>query len=202
MLFGSKPTTTVLSQLTYCWRPQFYRCDCDQFYRASFGIYRLYSGGGCLICLARIFTVLSISLSSSLFQLSMAARLTIVVFLARITIPRPLQYSGSGLGPLSTNSYHVASYCFFDKKHSSNYNWSRLGGGSEGGREGGRDSCILQITVLCHKHSQALHHVISSCHQASYVRSTQISRNIQSATLPACQVQGRVSRDGDKIVSS
>ena len=36
-LFCSKPTTTV--QLTYCWRPQFYRCDCDQFYRASFGIY-------------------------------------------------------------------------------------------------------------------------------------------------------------------
>ena len=59
----------------------------------------------------------------------MAARLTIVVFLCRITIHRPLQYLGSGLGP---NSYHVASYCFFDKKHSSNYNWSRLGGGELG----------------------------------------------------------------------
>ena len=129
----------------------------------------------------------------------MAARLTIVVFLARITIPRPLQYSGSGLGPLSTNSYHVASYCFFDKKHSSNYNWSRLGGGREGGwgllyftnnsfvsqTEPASSAAYLQLSSgkLCSLHSN----------QQKYPE-----------RYPAYfgRVQGRVRRDGDKIVSS
>ena len=129
----------------------------------------------------------------------MAARLTIVVFLCRITIHRPLQYSGSGLGP---NSYHVASYCFFDKKHSSNYNWSRLGGGELG-------SGLLYFTnnsfqfVSQTELALAVLHLIFSCHQANYVRSELKSAEISGA-LPCLsgQVQGRVRRDGDKIVSS
>ena len=129
----------------------------------------------------------------------MAARLTIVVFLCRITIHRPLQYSGSGLGP---NSYHVASYCFFDKKHSSNYNWSRLGGGELG-------SGLLYFTnnsfqfVSQTELALAVLHLISGCHQANYVRSELKSAEISGA-LPylSGQVQGRVRRDGDKIVSS
>ena len=128
----------------------------------------------------------------------MAARLTIVVFLARITIPRPLQYSGSGTKP---NSYHVASYCFFDKKHSSNYNWSRLGGGELGtGLLYFTNNSSVCVTNRAGWHCPTLSPVV--------IRQTMFAQNSNQQKYPERypayfgRVQGRVRRDGDKIVSS